>query len=85
MAVNPKSLKNLKHVQKGQILNPEGGRAMNPLVKALRRLTLDSYREVIELALDSNVDALKALVANKETPAIQVGIATSLLRAISKG
>ena len=83
--MNPNSLKNLRNIKKGQVLNPEGGRTHNQAQKALRRLTIDTYREVIELALSSNLTALKSLAQNPMTPAIQVGIATSLIKAINKG
>lgn len=71
--------------KKGQSGNPLGGRAHSPATKALRKLTIDTYREVIELVLTSNLSALKALVENPKTSAVQVGVATAFLKAIKNG
>lgn len=71
--------------KKGQTGNPEGGRAHDPVTKALRKLTLPIYREVIELVMTGNLNDLKAMVEDPATPAVQVGIATSLLKAIKAG
>lgn len=73
------------HFKKGQSGNPEGGRIQNPVTRALRKLTIDTYREVIELVLTSNIKALKALIENPTTSAVQVGVATAFLKAIKNG
>jgi len=65
--------------------NPNGGRAHNPVTKALRNLTIESYREVIELVLTGNLKDLKALAENPDTPVIKVGVATAIMTAITKG
>lgn len=85
--VSPKSLANLKAHQfkKGQKANPLGAGAHNKELKALRKLTVKEYREVIELALTSNLAALKALAADPETTALQAGIAVALGKAIQRG
>lgn len=76
-----------KHSQfkKGKVANPEGGRTHNPATRALKNLTVESYREVIELVLTGRVQDLRAMAENPETPAIQVAVATSFLRAIREG
>ncbi len=71
--------------KKGQSGNPLGGKLHNPAVKALKKLTIDSYREVIELVLTNNVEAIKRMIQNPDTPAIQVGVATSFMKAIKDG
>lgn len=78
-------LKNLKPAKKGEIRNPEGGRTHNPLTKALKKLTIETYREVIELALTSNIKALKEIAEHPKTPAVQVGVAFALIGAVKKG
>lgn len=70
--------------QKGVSGNP-GGRKVDPIKKALRNLTRESFREVIELALTGNVKELRLLIKDPTTTAIQLGVATSLLRAIQRG
>lgn len=83
----PKTAAHLKkhHFKKGVSGNPEGARIQNPIKRALKNLTLDTYREVIELVLTGNVDSLREMVANPKTPAIQVGVATAFMKAIKNG
>ena len=71
--------------KKGQSGNPEGGRAHNPAIKALKNLTVETYREVIELVLTGNLAQLKAMAEHPETSALQVGIATAFMKAIQSG
>lgn len=82
---NPNSLKNLKPLVKGQILNPEGARAHSPITKELRKFTNELFIDLLQLAIMGDRDGLKKLIADETTPAIQVGIAQSLLNAIEKG
>ena len=85
MAVTEKQLKNLKPAKKGEIRNPEGGRAHNPITKALKKITIESYREIIETILKGNLEELRAIAADPKTPALQVGIAVAFMNAIKKG
>lgn len=71
--------------KKGQTGNPNGRPTLNPAQKALRSLTIDTYREVVELVLTGNLAQLKAMAEHPETPAIQVGIAVSFMKAIKSG
>lgn len=73
------------HFKPGQSGNPEGGRAHNPIKRALAKLTVDTYREVIEMVLTGNIDNLRAMIRDKKTSAIQVGIATAFVKAIESG
>lgn len=58
---------------------------MDPRIKALKNLTLDTYREVIELVLTGNISDLQAMIKNPKTTAIQVGVAKAFVEAINKG
>jgi hypothetical protein len=80
-----KSSENLKPFKKGQSGNPLGAQAHDPAKKALKKLTIESYREVIELVLTGNLTDLKAMAENPSTPAIQVGVATAFMKAIKLG
>lgn len=71
--------------KKGKSGNPEGARAHNPATRALSRLTIETYREVIELVLTGNLEALRKMVEHPNTPAIQVGVATAFMKAIKNG
>lgn len=75
-----------KHTfKKGKSGNPEGARLHNPAIKALTKLTIESYREVIELVMTGNLTDLKEMAEHPKTSALQVGIATSFLKAIKDG
>jgi len=65
--------------------NPKGRPPLSPEQKALRKLTLHSLQKVIETALTGNVQALKDLATNPDTSALEVGVATAILRAIKDG
>lgn len=69
----------------GQTGNPNGRPPISAEQRELRKLTIKSYGEVIETALNGTVADLKALIENPSTPAIQVGVATSIMRAIKDG
>lgn len=71
--------------KKGQSGNPEGSRAHNPAVKALKNLTIESYRECVEMVCTGNLSELKAMAENPKTSALQVGIATAFMKAIKSG
>ncbi len=83
----PRSADHLKKhkFKKGVSGNPEGARKHNPAIKALSKLTVETYREVIELVLQGKVSDLKAMAEHPDTPAVQVGIAVSFLKAIKNG
>jgi len=83
MKYKPKeaSLRNLKPAQKGEVRNPEGARSHNPA----RRLSLELYREIIELALTGNIDSLKKVAEDPKTSVIQVGLAYALIKAVKDG
>ena len=85
MVMTAKQLANLRPAKKGEIRNPTGGNQPSVLLKALRKITIDSYREVIEFVMSNNITALKAIIEDKEAPAFKVGVATSMLKAIKTG
>ena len=69
----------------GQTGNPNGRPPLTKEQRALRTLTIERYREVIELALTGNLEELKAFIEDPDTPVIQVGVGTAILTAIKKG
>lgn len=84
----PKTAKHLKAHQfkKGAPSpNPKGRPPLSPGQRELRKLSLKTHQEVIEMALTGTVGELKALATDPKTPAIQVGIATAILQAIKVG
>jgi hypothetical protein len=83
--MTPAQLANLRPIKPGEVRNPNGGRAHDPVKQALRNLTIKEYREVIEVALRSNVAGLKAFLSDKNASAIQVAIASGLLKSFLRG
>ena len=69
----------------GQSGNPEGARKHNPAIKALKHLTIESFREIIELVVKSDLAAIKAIAENPKTSGLQVGIAVAFMKAIKNG
>lgn len=59
---SPRSLENLKKNQfkPGQSGNP-GGVSANPVLAALRKITIESYQEIIDLACRGNVEELRTI------------------------
>ena len=82
---HPNSLKHLKPVKKGEVRNPNGARAHDPVSKEMRRLTAEYLREVIEAATLGNLAELKRIAEDPDTPAIQVGVAKVLFNGIRDG
>lgn len=76
-----KQLANLRPFQKGNNANPLGAAAHNPI----RKITHEIFKDIVELALTSNIEALQAIVKDPKTPSIKVGVATSLVTAIKRG
>lgn len=83
----PKTAKHLKKHQwkSGESGNPNGRPVLTKEQRAFRALTIESYREVIEMVLSGNLDELKAFAEDKTTPVLQVGVATAILKAIRNG
>ncbi len=71
--------------KKGVSGNPEGARAHNPVTKALKNLTIETYREVIEAVCTGNLANLRVIIEDPNTSALQVGVAKAFVNAISSG
>ena len=82
---HPNQLAALRPIKKGQVLNPNGARAHDPVKRAMRRFTNEYMKEIIELAVLGNLDGLQKIVKDKDAPAIQVGVARALFNAIKNG
>ena len=77
--------KHLKKHQfkKGQVANPLGGKAHNPVMKALRNIGRPQFVEIIEIALLQNKEKLQAYMETHELSLIQEGVCECLLDAIT--
>jgi hypothetical protein len=85
MGFNKKSLKNLKPIKPGEVKNPKGRPILSPEIKELRSLTIDVYREVIQIVMTGTLAELKVMAEDPKTAAFKVGIAVCVMKAIKEG
>lgn len=69
--------------KKGQITNPNG--QSGGLRSELKKLTLDTYRDIIQMVVTGDVEALQQIIKDPKQPAIKVAVATSFAIAMKKG
>lgn len=74
-----------KQFKKGQSGNPLGGRAHDPVMRALKRLTKDELKEVGSLLLRGNLDALKEVSQDKKANVLKVMLASVCVRVMKQG
>lgn len=72
-------------IKKGEVRNPLGAGAHNPVVKALRRMSQDDIAEIGTLIVGGQIDKLKDVAFNPESTVLQVWIAAVAIKAIEKG
>jgi hypothetical protein len=65
--------------------NPKGRPPLNPIQRALKNLTIQTYRDVIEEVCTGNLDNLKAIADNPKSSALQAGIAIAFAKALKAG
>lgn len=86
---NPKPPPKHGQIKKGEVRNPIGGRAHNPLQQLLslrtKKITIDRFREIIELVVSGNIKELTELIKHPQTPVLQIGLATAFLKAMKAG
>ncbi len=85
MAVSKKSLANLKPPKKGEIRNPLGGKAHNPELRMVKRLTAIEVAEIGSLVLKNDIAALKAIAKEQTASTLKVMIAAVAVKVIEKG
>lgn len=71
--------------KKGQSGNPSGGRAHNPELRAIKKLTAQEVAEVGALLVKGNLEGLKAVASDPNASALQMMIASVAVRTIQKG
>jgi hypothetical protein len=69
--------------KKGQVANPKGQKG--GMRSRLKKLTVETYREVIQMVVNGDVEALQMIIKDPTQPAIKVAVATSFATAIKKG
>lgn len=80
-----KQLANLKPLKKGSNINPEGARAHKGPKTLFKKLTKELMKEMINAATTGTVSDLKRIAEDPKSTAIQVALATSLVKIINKG
>lgn len=81
----PKNTSGLRPWKPGESGNPSGTSKLQQHRAYVRRVTRDSLKDLVDLALESNLKKLKDIVKDPASPALKVGVATSLAKAIQKG
>jgi len=64
--------------------NPKG-RPRNPIPDALKKMTKQSFRRIIRAVVKGNVDQLNKMVTDPKASALEVAVASSFMKAISRG
>lgn len=71
--------------KKGQSGNPHGRPALTNEQRALRDLTVESYRGVLKTILDGNLEELQTLMKDPKSTVLEVSLASAALKAIKVG
>ena len=82
---NPNSKKNLKPIQKGQVLNPLGGKAHDPVMKALKSMSKEVLKEIIDITFFGTMEQLEAMTKEPKLSPIEAGVARAIFNGVSKG
>lgn len=69
----------------GQSGNPSGGRAHDPALKALKRMTKDELAKIGQLVLDGDYETLVELAGDRSASVLAQMLASVCLRIINKG
>jgi hypothetical protein len=77
--------KNLRPAKKGEIRNPKGRPPLSPIQKALRELTVETYRTVIELVVSGNMAELQRMIDDPKISVLQIGVAKAFMKAMKAG
>jgi hypothetical protein len=82
--VTEKQRANLRPAKKGEVRNPEGGRTHNPIMRALAKVTKDSFADVLTIAFQSTETELQDLIFDPEATALKKLIARAMLQALEE-
>lgn len=72
-------------IKKGEVRNPLGAGAHDPMLKAVRRLSAAQVAEIGALVITSNLEGLKKIAENPNSSALQVWMATIAIRGVKTG
>lgn len=64
--------------------NPSG-RPKSPIPDALKKMTKQSFRRIIRAVVKGNIDQLNKMVTDPKASALEVAVASSFMKAISRG
>jgi hypothetical protein len=71
--------------KKGEVRNPLGAAAHDPIKRAQKKLTNEYFKEVIDAILQGDMDALKRMAEDTTQPALKFGVARSVFYAAKAG
>ena len=82
---NPKPPPVHSRFKKGQVANPEGGRAHDKETKMIRNLTRKELAEVGSLVVKKDLESLKAMRTNPKSTVLQAMMAGMAIKIVSRG
>lgn len=71
--------------QIGNCANPLGAKAHSPIKKALKGITNENLKELAEILLENNVQALSDVEKNPQSTVLKIWIARAAQRGIEEG
>jgi len=74
-----------RNIQKGQVLNPHGGRLHNPLYKALKKMSQAELSAILNTVMSCNLEELQKMASDKDAPIPVVWLAKTVEQGIKKG
>lgn len=80
-----------KHLKKHQFkkgmpsANPLGGKLHDPVFRAIKNIGRQEFREIIEIALTCDTEALQRYAEDKQLSVVQMGVVRALVKAALKG
>ena len=76
-----------RDIKKGQVLNPRGGKAHDPVVRAIRKMTHNEIAEIGSMIIEGNLQDLTDLMENRrpDSSVLKVWMASIAVRAINRG
>jgi hypothetical protein len=74
-----------RRIQKGMVLNPLGGKAHNPVIRELRKITQDDVALVGQLIIENNTEEMERIVASPDSTVLQAWMASVAKKGIERG
>ncbi len=81
---NPNGPPDQHKFKKGKSGNPKG-RPKAFVDAKLKQLTMERYKDIIQTVVSKDLSELKAMISDPTKTALEIGVCTSIMRAIKQG